>query len=431
MNKFLNFLEKYFMPVAGKMAAQRHLQALRDGIILTMPLIIIGSIFLILGFIPINGYNEFMAGIFGDQWLAKLMYANDATFGMMGLLASFGIAYRLAEKYEGVDAVSAGMVSLAAFLLATPFKDGGIPTTYMGSGGLFVAIVIAMISTEIYRFIVKKNIVIKMPDSVPPAVAKSFTALIPGLIVILTIWVLRLGIEMTHFENFHEVVKILLAKPLGAIGGSLIGSIVIMGLVSLLWSAGLHGMNIVGPVMNPIWLSNTGENMAAFKAGKEIPNIFTAEFFQTFVNLGGSGGTFMLVVAMLLFAKSQQMKQLGKLSMGPGIFMINEPIVFGTPIVMNPLLIIPFFLAPIANVIINYYGMDLGLVAKPAGISVPWTTPPIIGGYLATGGHVSGAVINAITLAVDFFIYLPFFIMWDKMKKKEEDALEQVQEKVE
>jgi PTS system cellobiose-specific IIC component len=264
-----------------------------------------------------------------------------------------------------------------------------------------------------------------MPDSVPPAVAKSFTALIPAFVVVLVMLTLRLVVESTDFGNVHDVIKVILAKPLGLLGGSLIGSIVIMGLVSLLWSAGLHGMNIVGPVMNPIWLGNTGENMEAFKAGEAVPHIFTAEFFQSFVNLGGSGATFMLVVAMILFAKSQQMKQLGKLSAGPGVFMINEPVVFGTPIVLNPLLIIPFFLVPIANVILNYFMMDLGLVAKPAGIAIPWTTPPVIAGYLATGGHVSGAVANLVTLAMDFFIYLPFFLIWDKMKKKEEDQFAQ------
>lgn len=180
MSKFNQFLDEKVMPVAGKVASQKHLLALRDGIILTMPLIIIGSIFLILGFIPINGYNEFMAGIFGDAWMTKLLYPVTATFDIMALIAAFGIAYSLAEHYK-VDPLSAGAVSVSAFILGTPYftlftpkgadaavQVGGVlPITYMGSKGLFVAIILALLSTEIYRYIVQKKLVIKMPDGVP------------------------------------------------------------------------------------------------------------------------------------------------------------------------------------------------------------------------------------------------------------------------
>jgi PTS system cellobiose-specific IIC component len=436
MNKFLNFLETHFMPIAAKLAAQRHLGALKDGIILTMPLIIIGSVFLILGFIPIPGYADFMASTFGDQWLTKLLYPTAATFDMMGLIAAFGIAYRLAERYS-LDALTAGAISLCAFLLATPFTvmftpegateavavGGAIPAALMGSKGLFVAMVIGMFSTEVYRWVVAKNIVIKMPDSVPPAVSKSFVALIPGFIVITIVWVVRLLLENTSFESIHNVIGILLGKPLGVLGGSLIGSIIAYMLVMVLWSAGLHGTNIVGGVMNPIWLQNTDANRIAFQAGEELPNIFTSQFFEIFVNIGGTGATFGLMLLMLFWAKSKQMKELGKLAAGPGTFMINEPIIFGTPIVMNPLLIVPFFLTPIVTITLTYFAMKTGIVAKPAGIAIPWTTPPLIGGYLATGGKISGALMQAVNILVAFAIYFPFFKMWDRLKVKEEGGV--------
>lgn len=436
MNKFTRFLEEVFLPFAGKLAAQRHLAALKDGIILTMPLIIIGSFFLILGYLPIPGYAEFMARTFGDSWLTKLNYPVDATFDMMGLVAAFGIAYRLAERY-GLDALTSGAISLCAFLLATPFnvpftpegaKDaievsGAIPVSLMGSKGLFVAMVIAMISTEIYRFIVKKDIVIKMPDGVPPSVSKSFVALIPGFVVIAIVWVVRLVLENTDFGSIHNVIGMLLAKPLGALGSSLIGSIIAYILIMLLWSGGLHGTNIVGGVMNPIWLSNTDANRVAFQAGEELPHIFTQQFFEVFINIGGTGTTFGLVLIMLIWARSKQMKELSKLSSGPGAFNINEPLIFGTPIVMNPMLIIPFFFTPIVCIILTYLGMSTGLVAKPVGIAIPWTTPPLIGGYLATGGHISGAIMQAVNILVSFVIYFPFFKMWDKQKQKEENAV--------
>ncbi|CAL8901249.1 phosphotransferase system (PTS) lichenan-specific enzyme IIC component [Bacillus pumilus] len=437
MNGFNRFLEEKVMPFAGKIAAQRHLQALRDGIVLTMPLIIVGSLFLILANLPIPGYSDFMASIFGAEWATKLSYPVNATFDIMALVATFGIAYRLAEKYA-VDALSSGAIAVAAFLLATPYQvpftpegsteailvGGGIPVTLMGSKGLFVAMIIAMLSTEIYRFIVQRNIVIRMPDGVPPAVSKSFIALIPGFVVITLIWVARLVIEMTPFESIHNIITVLIGTPLSILGGSLGGSIVAIGVQMLLWACGIHGATIVGGVMGPIWLGAMDENRLAFQAGEVLPNIFTAQFFEIFINVGGSGATLALVLTMILRARSKQMKQLGRLAIGPAIFNINEPIIFGMPIVMNPMLLIPFILTPIMMIITTYIGMSTGLVVKPAGIAVPWTMPPIISGYLATGGKISGAVMQLINLALSFALYYPFFRMWDKQKLKEESELE-------
>ncbi|WP_462413376.1 PTS cellobiose transporter subunit IIC [Neobacillus sp. Marseille-QA0830] len=436
MSKFNEILEEKVMPVAARIAGQKHLQALRDGIILTMPLIIIGSIFLILGFIPIDGYPEFMARTFGDQWSTKLLYPVSASFDIMALIAGFGIAYRLAEHYK-VDALNAGAISVAAFILATPYftmftpegakeaiqVTGVLPMAYLGSKGLFVAMIIAILSTEIYRIIIQKNIVIKMPDGVPPSVSKSFVALFPAFLVILVVWLLRLLIENTSFESLHNVVGKLLQEPLSALGGSLIGALIAVFLVQLLWSTGLHGASIVGGVMGPIWLAQTDANRIALQAGHNLPNVVTQQFFDIFIYLGGSGATISFALMMLFMAKSQQSKQLGRLAIGPGIFNINEPITFGAPIVMNPLLIIPFILTPLVLVLTTYIGMSTGFAPKTAGVAVPWTTPPIIGGYLATGGNIRGALMQLINLVVAFAIYYPFFRMWDKQNlKMEQDA---------
>jgi cellobiose PTS system EIIC component len=436
MNKMFQFMEKYFMPVAGRLAAQNHLGALRDGIALTMPMIIIGSVFLILSNLPFPHYSDWLAHTFGAKFATYLGYPVNATFNMMGLIAAFGISYRLAEAYE-IDGLTAGIISVCAFLLAAPFGlltaavqggTDGIPVALMGSKGLFVAMIIGLLGTEIYRFFVQKNIIIKMPDGVPPAVSKSFIALIPGFVIIVLVWILRLWVENSHFGSIFNVVGDLLGKPLGALGTSLPGTLITILVVQLLWSCGLHGMNIVSGVMGPIWLGAMGDNMAAYKTHQPLPHIVTQQFFDNFVNLGGSGATLMLVL-LFLMGKSAQNKSLGRLAIGAGIFEINEPMIFGAPIVMNPLLIIPFIFTPIINAALVYFGMDLGLVAKPSGVAVPWTTPPIISGFLATGGHISGSIIQVIELAIDFFVYLPFFIMFDKMKKKEEVELEEMSKK--
>ncbi|MGG0455117.1 PTS cellobiose transporter subunit IIC [Bacillus mycoides] len=429
----IKFLEKYVMPVAGRVAEQRHLQAIRDGIILTMPFLIIGSFFLIISALPIPGYNDFMAGLFGESWQKALGYPVSATFNIMSLIAVFGIAHRLGGYYK-IDALAAGALSLVTFLLATPFQvayiipstkesilvEGAIPAALMGSQGLFVAMIIAIISTELYRFIVQKKLIIKMPETVPPAVTRSFAALIPGFIVVTVIWILRLMIENTSFGSIHNIVGKILQEPLSALGASLWGAVIAVIIVHVLWACGIHGAAIVGGVMSPIWLSLMDQNRVAFQAGQDVPNTVTAQFFDLWIYMGGSGATLALVVGMLLFARSQQLKSLGRLSIAPGIFNINEMVTFGMPIVMNPLLLIPFILVPVVLTVVSYFAMEWGWVARPSGAAVPWTTPILFSGYLGSGGKISGVVLQLVNFALAFFIYLPFLKIWDKQKVAEE-----------
>jgi PTS system cellobiose-specific IIC component len=432
------FLEKYVMPFAGKLAAQRHLGALRDGLILAMPLIIIGSFFLILASFPIDawsGKDGYLA--LHPQLKASLLYPFKGTFELMALIATFGIAYRLAESYK-VDPLASGAISLAAYFVVTPFTayvigtdpktgvdilENAMPAAFFTSKGLFVGMVVAILCTEIYRYIMQKDIVIKLPDGVPPAVARSFTALIPGFIAIVAAWCLRLIIEnWTSFGSVHNVVAKLLQEPLTVAGTSLVGTVILFLLIQLLWCTGLHGASIVGAVMTPVWLTLTNENAASFAAGHAVKHIATNEL-NDIVFIGGSGCTLSLVIAMLLFSKSQQMKQLGRLGIGPGIFQINEPITFGMPIVMNPLMMVPFILTPVISVIITYVSMDIGLVAKPIGVVPPWTMPPILQGYIITGS-ISGAILQLVIMAISFVIYFPFFKMWDKQKFEEEQQVQ-------
>ncbi|MDF2558103.1 MAG: cellobiose transporter subunit [Bacillales bacterium] len=434
MGGFTRFLEEKVMPVAAKIAAQRHLQALRDGLVLTMPLIIAGSLFLVIRWLPFDSWLDYM-GSDKNLWGERLSYPVGATFDLIALIACFGIAYRLAEKYA-VDALSAGAVAVSAFLLTTPFSTtitvegvkeavnvgGVVPTTYLGAGGLFVAILIALLSTEVYRFIIQKKITIKMPDGVPPSVSKAFIALIPAFFVITIFWLVKIFFEGTDWGNIHAAFKDIIGGPLENLGGSLGGTLVAVMAIQLLWSCGLHGASIVGGIMGPIWLKFTADNLAAYEAGKEIPNVISQQFIDLFVYIGGSGATLALVFAMIFFAKSKQMKTLGKLALPSGIFNINEPITFGMPIVMNPIMMIPFILTPIAMTIATYIGMETGFAPKTAGIALPWTMPVGFGGYMVTGNKIMGAVMQLINFGIAFVIYFPFFKMWDNVKYKEEQA---------
>lgn len=406
--------------IAGTIGNQRHLRSLRDGILLSMPLIIIGSIFLILGNLPINGYTDWLADIGLAPIFNKIV---NGSFGLMALVAVFGMAHSLAEHYE-VDGVSAGIIALSSFIIVTPDTiseaGSGISYTFLGSGGLFVAIVVGLLSAEIFRFFVQKNFTFKMPEGVPVAVEKSFAALLPGLMVILFWGLIYLFLGLAGIENIHTLLTNTLGKPLSALGGSLWGMLVIIALNSIFWFVGIHGANTINPVIQPIWLQNTDANRLAFQAGKELPHIITNEFMFNFVWIGGGGATIGLVICLWLFSKSKNNKAMGKLTVAPGLFNINEPALFGLPIVLNFKLLVPFILAPMATALITYFSMAAGLVAKPIGIVVPWTMPPIISGYLATGGKISGAIIQIITLAVTIAIYYPFVKLSDKSQLQEE-----------
>ena len=418
-DKFNVFLEEKFMPVAAKLGNQKHIQAIRDGLILSMPLTIAGSIFLILAFLPISGYYEFMAGIFGDAWMGKVLYPVRATFDIMAIFGCIGVSYRLAEKNK-VDCLSSVALALMTFMILTPFKVSfmnntveAIPLMYTGSAGLFGAIISSIISVEIYTWFIRKNIVIKMPENVPPAVAKSFVALIPTLALMIGTLVVRLILENTSLQNVHELLKVILTTPLKTLVGSWWGLAIIIAVIQLFWIAGLHGSTIILGIIGPVLGLLGDQNRLAYEAGAEIPNIIGGPFFDIFISLGGGGGTFALAFLLAFVSRSRQLKEIGKISVGAAFFNINEPIIFGLPIVMNPYLIIPFFITPLVTGLIGYFSVATGLLPKLPGISVPWTTPPLISGYLASIGSFRYVILQVILIVIGMIIYLPFFKAFD------------------
>jgi Phosphotransferase system cellobiose-specific component IIC len=194
-------------------------------------------------------------------------------------------------------------------------------------------------------------------------------------------------------------------------------------LANMLWMCGIHGANIVYGVAAPMLYTLMDQNLQAFKAGQEIPNIVSQNMFDIFVSVGGSGGTLGLVILMMLKARSAHLKELGKLSFGPALFNINEPIIFGTPIVMNPLMLIPFLVSPVVAVTLAYFTMKAGLVAKLPGIAAPWTSPAGIGAFIASGGKISAGVLQLVIVGCQVIIWYPFFKIMDKQKVDEEAGI--------
>ncbi|EGT3601569.1 PTS sugar transporter subunit IIC [Clostridium perfringens] len=406
--------------IAAKISNQRHLISLRDGMATAMPLIIVGSVFMLIANFPIESFSNWLSSIGLADFLNK---ATNATFGIVGLVVTFAVSYHLSKQY-GVDRLSVSMISLSSFVLLTPIlkadNGNGFPLKYLGTSGLFVGIIVAIITTEIFTFLIRKNFVIKMPDTVPPNVSRAFSSIIPGLFII-TFWFLIL-ILFQYFEikDIHILIANTVEKPLGLLTKTLPGILLVIFIQCFFWMFGIHGAQVTGPILEPLLLHNSDINRLAYQAGQELPNIITYEFLYNYVFSGGAGCVMALAILTFFFSKSKENKTLGKLSIAPVSFQVAEPILFGFPTILNIRMAIPFVLAPIVTTIITYYSMYFGLVAKPVGAVIPWTTPPIIAGFLASGGKISGAVIQIITIFINILIYYPFFKMDDKSKLKNE-----------
>ncbi|OTP21114.1 PTS system, cellobiose-specific IIC component [Enterococcus gallinarum] len=427
MNGFVGFIEQKLMPVANKVGMQRHMVAIRKGIIATLPLTIVGSFFTILLNFPIESVAAFI-----EPYREVLDIPFRYTVGLLALYATFGIASSLAKSYK-LDSLTAGILATMSFLItaAPPIRvlesvegviDAGrfINVANLGSGSVFGAIVTAILSVEIYRFFIVKNITIKMPDGVPPEVTNSFMALIPGGAILVLFWVIRhiIGFDINGFlSNLLMPLKDVLA------GNSLFGGLLTVFLICFFWVLGIHGPAIMGPVIRPFWDISIAENMEVFQStgnAHELPNIFTEQFLQWFVWIGGAGTTLALVV-LFLFSKSNYLKQLGRLSILPGIFNINEPVIFGAPIVMNPILGIPFLVAPLITTTISYFATTTGIVPMMAA-RLGFAIPAPIAAWMSTNWSVAAGILVVVNFLITLAIYYPFFKVFEKQQLEREEG---------
>ncbi|WP_024347609.1 PTS cellobiose transporter subunit IIC [Lacrimispora indolis] len=420
----LSKLESILMPLAERIGKNKYLIAIRDGFLLSMPLLIVGSFFLLIANFPIPGWTNFWARFFGENWDAYFAKPTDATFSIMAMLAVVGIGYSFSEQMK-VDKLFGAAVSLVCWFLIMPYKImvndtavSGIPLGWVGSKGIFVGIIVAFLSVHIYAWVNKKGWIIKMPDGVPPTVAKSFSALIPAGISVLVFFIINIIFAMTPYDNAFNFVFTILQTPLLKLGNTLPAMVIAYIFLHLFWFFGVNGGSVVGAVFNPILQTLSAENLAAFQAGQPLPNIISQQFQDLFATFSGCGSTLSLLIAMLFFCRSKRIKELGKLAFIPGLFGINEPIVFGLPILLNPMMLIPFMLVPTINIVISYFCMSIGLVPLCSGVAIPWTMPVILSGFLATGWQ--GAVLQLILLVLGVFIYMPFIKMMDKQYIEDE-----------
>lgn len=447
MNKLFEFLEKYLMGPMGKVSTWRPVRAIVAAGMASIPFTIVGSAFLVLSVIPQAFNLQFIVDLWAnsfDKLQALYLLAYKCTMGILSLYFAIVIGYEYTKIYVeeeelNLNPLNGGLLAVFAYFLTIPeltyskgvisavtgkttiggWTVGGDSLTRLSTSGMFTAILMSILAVQLYRLCVKKNWVIKMPEAVPEGVARSFTALIPGFVIAFAVLVIN-GIFILFGTDIYKVIAIPFAF-VSHITNTWLGIVVIYLLVHALWIVGIHGANIVMGLVNPILLANMAQNVD----GKFIA--YAGEFTNSYVTIGGSGATLLLCFYIAFRAKSDQLRMLGKASMGPAIFNINEPLIFGLPIVYNPMLTIPFILAPIVSASIGYWSVQLGLAGK-AIAQTPWPTPIGIGAYVGSGGNIGAFVVALICALAAFVIWYPFIKMYDtKLYKEEMNSAEAIQ----
>lgn len=436
-NKGFEILEKYLMGPMGKLSQLRLVRAVMAAGMACIPFTIVGSMFLVLNILPqtLTIFNNTLFCI-SDLY----MLANKATMGILALYFCLIIGYEYTKIFSeeeeiNLNPLNGALLSIFAFFMTIPeliFKDGKISlvneiadgtniingwnivsdgVSRLGTTGIFTAIIMAIIAVQIYRLCVKHKLIIKMPEAVPEGVSRSFTALVPAFLVALAVILIN-GIFVALGTDIFKVIAIPFSF-VSDLTNSWLGVLVIYFLISALWVVGIHGANIIGAFLTPIVLSNMQLNMQ----GANIP--FAGEFQNSFVIMGGSGATLGLTIFIAFLAKSEQLKVLGRAGIVPSIFNINEPMIFGLPIIYNPYLAIPFFLAPMVSASTAYWAIKLQMVS-PMIAQVPWPSPIGIGAFIGTAGDYRALLLSLINGVIAFFIYLPFIKMYDNKLVKEE-----------
>lgn len=416
MNNFIDKLAESLTPFAAKLGNNRYLTVLRDAFMLAFPLTMFGSIVVVFNNLPF--FPDELKGTLGTL----LGNGQNATMSIMTIFVAFGIGYYLTKSYDE-DGVFGGVVALASFLILTPFNflsaegvevAGALTSDRLGAKGMFIGMLAAFLATEIYVRITKKGIKITMPEGVPDAVSRSFSSLIPAISTLTVFLLINAAVVGLFNTNLHDVIYTFIQQPLTGLGSSLPATLLALFLTQILWFFGLHGQVIINSVLDPIWQTLSLENLAAYEAGQELPHIITKSFMDTFtVSLGGTGMTLMVVILMAFVMKSKQSKEIGKLGLGPGIFNVNEPVIFGLPIVLNASMVIPWVLTPLVVTVFNYFMMASGIFPATTGVVVPWTMPLFFSGMMATNS-IMGGILQLIDVVIVAAIWFPFLKVQDK-----------------
>ncbi|HEL0789327.1 TPA: PTS transporter subunit EIIC [Streptococcus equi subsp. zooepidemicus] len=423
MNKLIEHIEKR-KPLFEKISRNIYLRAIRDGFIAGMPVILFSSIFILLAYVP---------NAWGFHWSksveALLMLPYSYSMGILGFFVAGTTAKALTdsinrqlEATNQMNYLSTMLAAMVGFLLmaADPAKEGGLLTGFMGTKGLLTAFISAFVTVTIYKLCVKNHVTIRMPDEVPPNISQVFKDLIPFTLSIVLLYLVQLIVKQTLGVNVAESIGALLAPLFQAADGYL-GITLIFGAYAFFWFVGIHGPSIVEPAIAAITYANAEVNLNLLQAGQHADKILTSGTQMFIVTMGGTGATLVVPFMFMWLTKSKRNRAIGRASVVPTFFGVNEPILFGAPLVLNPIFFIPFILTPIVNVWIFKFFIDvLGMNSFTANL--PWTTPAPLGLVLGTNLQVLSFVLAAVLIAVDVLIYYPFLKVYDEQILAEEIA---------
>lgn len=418
--------------VAQKMGNQIHLRTLRDAFATFMPFMMLAGFVTLINYVILEP-TGFMGNIIAPATLTTAQSVgvsiSNGTLSVTTILVVAATAYHMSKSRNYTNPIAAVMVSLSIFFVLTPFSTsflpegatkaldvtGVIPTSYTGASGMFVGIFIGLFATELFiKLSNNEKLRINLSGNIPPAVMNSFNVLIP---IIITVGIFAIGsfaVNQIFQMDANTLITTIITKPLSRVTTSLPGFLLITSVANLFFGFGIHQAVISGSLLDPFLLQNMQENMAAYAAKEEIPHIINMAFKDTFAVMGGSGNTIALLIAIFLFSRRQDYKDFAKLSVTPAVFNISEPIIYGLPIVFNISLIIPFILAPIFSLTVAYFATAVGLINHVV-VQIPWTTPPVLSGFLATGGDWRAAVLQIVIIVASVFIYLPFLRVDEKI----------------
>lgn len=432
MDKFASMLEKFLMPIANAVGRQKHLAAMRDGFIAILPMTLVGATVTMLNWVlvrPDSLLGGFMAkyewyatsvqpfldktflAVFGQVWWGTLA---------LGVIFSvFTISYNLARSYE-VDGLSAGVVATVCYLTLLPQAAsaeagwGTLSWNSFNSSAIFAGLITAFVATEIFRFVTQRNWTIKMPKEVPPAVSKAFSAIIPGGVAMMIFGIAAVACQEVFGTDVKSLIYDVIQTPLTSIGQSPFTYILFIMLSQIFWFFGLHGMNIVGPILDATYAEALQANFEAVTVhGTEAVNVITRNLVDVYGMHGGSGATLGLIIAIFIFSKRQEYRELGKLAGPAGIFQINEPVIYGLPIVLNPLMFLPFVFVPVICTSIGYFATVVGFADK-LYLNQAWVMPPVISAFTGTGGDWKATVVALGTFILSIVLYAPFVIIANK-----------------
>lgn len=405
------FLQRWVVPALTALSENPYLAAIRAGMVSVVPLTIIGGLFMVVANLPVPGWEERL----GPRWSQLLQVPVSATFGLLAVFVCFAIGYDLGRRRQQEAVVSATMATLVFLLIQVDLESQTLVMDGLGSQGLFTAILIALITVRTQEYFTAHAFVIRLPRNVPPIVYESFVSLSPMAFLVAVFWGIRFGLGV---DINHHVQTAL--SPLVFALNTLPGILVYAFLVTLLWSVGINGDNAMDALVAGFFLQYLAANVTALSQGQPLPYITAYGFFTVFVNVGGTGAT--LALALIMWnSKEPGFRQVSRLSLPTQVFQINEPIFYGFPIVLNPIFMVPYILNALLLTTGTYLLMAAGLLQKPF-INVPWTTPPILGHYLVTGGDWRAPVWGVASIALAMAVYYPFAKVAERQRLQAEAA---------